>query len=121
MFYGCCNYKYITIKMPDNSLFADSLEIKRNLLIEEGLKIWAFGKWYYNKPKIKGDGEKSYEGFTVPIHLTETTTWLYIITIIRNEMLIECIGKFVGYDNQNNAKVDILTSPYFIKETYITN
>lgn len=64
----------------DNAIIA-----KRDKLIDESVNLASMAQAYYQKPVMFGGGGKSFQGWTIPVKLVNTTNGVYSIEQISDD------------------------------------
>ena len=118
---GCRDSNYITVKVRKSAFIPDSYELNRDSLITNGIIICKKGQRYYHKPKFKGGGGNSFEGFTIPPYLDTTAYGYYTMSVNKNSIKVVGIGKNLGYDNYRPMRVELICGKSRIVSTVINN
>lgn len=73
------------------SLFrTQSVENKRDVVVNESLNIGSLALQYYKKAKLFGGGQYSFDGWEIPSEIDTTTNGVYEATVSPNQ--VEIIG-----------------------------
>lgn len=106
-----CSSDYYYIKVDKSALEPDAIEINRDSLIVEGLKICYLAQRYYYKPAHLGGGGLSFYAFYIPPHLIKTDYGNYSVSAIENNRVtISAEGVQTGVDGINPIKAEFVVT-----------
>ncbi len=71
---------------------ANSIENKRDVVINESVNIASMALQYYKKARLYGGGEYSFSGWQIPARLQTTTNGSYSAQIFQDSVIITGIG-----------------------------
>lgn len=97
---------------------AQSIDQKRNLLINEGANMASLAMGYYRKPASLGGGGGSFIGWTVPSDMTTTATGSYTSAAYGDSLVIIGTGNEVT-TGTDSVKVKITVSAYGFSSSVI--
>ncbi len=118
---GCSSSNYVNVNVKKSAFLPDTAELNRDSLITGAIRICKMGQRYYNKPMVKGGGENSFIGFTIPSHLHTTDFGTYIMKTKGQTIEVTGIGYLPGVNKREYMKVKFIAAPDAIISTIIIN
>ena len=118
---SCEDSEYVNIKVKKSAFQPDKFELDRDSLLTNGIRICTSAQRYYHKSIFIGGGGNDFIGYAIPAHLRETSYGNYTITFKDVQMKVTGVGKIIGYDGINNARVEFIADTARIKGMSIIN
>lgn len=82
----------VAIIVGINLFQANSIEQKRDLLINEGMTIATNAIQYFHKPKVYGGGQFSFTDWQIPPHMVESGNGIFSFEVVNDQVEITGTG-----------------------------
>lgn len=107
----------IAITVGINLFRANSVDEKRDLLINESASMATLAMGYYKKPASIGGGGRSFIGWTIPQNLNVTASGSYTADVFTDSVVINCTGNEVVTGNDSvKVRTVVLPDRYYSTE-----
>jgi len=113
----CLHPEYIDVKVKNSAILPDDIESHRRNLIEGAIKICTNGQRFYATPYVKGGGQNSFIGFSIPSRLDSTDYGYYKLEIKPKILKVLGFGYLVGEDGTNPIMMNIVATPNHLATT----
>lgn len=85
----------IAVFVGINMFTAQSIEAKRNNVINDCVNLASIAQQYYRRPVALGGGGKSFNNWSIPVDLVTTGNGHYVATVTNNKVTIVGTGNEV--------------------------
>ncbi|MGE5412315.1 MAG: hypothetical protein ACM3MI_15245 [Clostridiales bacterium] len=95
---------------------ANSVDTKRNQIINESVNLAALAQQYYMKPSSLAGGNKSFTGWTIPTSLATTANGTYSAAVNTDNVVISAIGnEVVTASTPVEVKITVYAKTYQVE------